>query len=130
MTVMSVWGMVSAFGNSPMFGYVMLAWMLAASVAFSLVASMNPPGDAKYDRSTRTYALPGSWIPMLLISGIFLTKYVVGVELAMQPSLARDTEYALIVAGLYGVFSGIFAGRAGRLWRLTRGTVFHSTLAA
>ena len=53
-----------------------------------------------------------------LIAGIFLVKYVVGVELAMAPRLMQDTQYALTVAGLYGAFTGIFVGRAARLWRL------------
>ena len=56
---------------------------------------------------------------MLLILGVFLTKYVVGVELAMQPALAHDGAYTLAVATIYGVFSGLFVGRAARLWRLT-----------
>jgi hypothetical protein len=62
--------------------------------------------------------MPGSWVPMLLIVGIFLIKYIVGVDLAMQPTLALDSRYVLIVGALYGLFSGIFAGRAARLWRL------------
>ena len=36
----------------------------------------------------------------------------------MQPQLARDGQYTLVVGTLYGAFSGIFAGRAARLWRL------------
>lgn len=38
--------------------------------------------------------------------------------LAMQPALARDGRYTLIVGALYGLFSGAFAARAVRLWRL------------
>ena len=36
----------------------------------------------------------------------------------MQPSLAHDSQYTLVVGTLYGVFSGLFSGRAMRLWRL------------
>jgi hypothetical protein len=129
MAAMAIWGTASAFGRSPMFGYVMLVWMLAASVTFSLVASMAPPRGAAYDCDSRSFALPGSWVPMLLILGIFLTKYVVGVDMAMQPSLARDGQYTLIVGALYGVFNGIFAGRAARLWRLAAWPAMGSTSA-
>ena len=59
-------------------------------------------------------------MPLALILGIFLTKYFVGVELAMQPTLARDGSFALQIAVLYGVFNGLFAARALRLWRLAR----------
>ncbi len=36
----------------------------------------------------------------------------------MQPQLARDAQFTLVTGTLYGVFSGLFAGRAIRLWRL------------
>jgi hypothetical protein len=118
MTGLSVWGTVSAFSASPMFGYVMLVWMLMAATTLALVATMSPPSGAEYDAGTRIFALPGSWVPLVLILGIFFTKYVVGVDLAMQPDLARDGQYTLIVGALYGLFSGVFAGRAARLLRL------------
>ena len=57
-------------------------------------------------------------MPLALILGIFMTKYVVGVELAMQPQLALEPRYALTVGLLYGVFTGLFVGRAFRLARL------------
>ena len=39
---------------------------------------------------------------------------------ALQPALAREAGFALKVAALYGAFSGLFALRAARLWRLAR----------
>lgn len=60
-------------------------------------------------------------MPLALILGIFLTKYLVGVELALQPALARDSDFALQIAALYGVFNGLFAAlRALRLWKLVQ----------
>lgn len=117
--VFALWGLASAFGRSPMFGYVMLLWMLCASTVFAAVASMAPPAGASWDDAARRFHLRGSWTPMLLIAGIFVVKYFVGVDVAMQPSLARDANYTLAVGAIYGAFSGIFAGRAARLFRLT-----------
>lgn len=116
MTIFSAWGTVAALGSSPLFGQALGVWIAAALALFALVA----PGRAaaRYDAASRSYALPGSVVPLLLIVGIFLVKYVVGVELAMAPRLMQDTQYALTVAGLYGAFTGIFVGRAARLWRL------------
>jgi hypothetical protein len=118
MTALSIWGTVSAFGASPLFGTVMLVWLAVTLVVLVVIGSMAAPRGAAYDSRSRRFTLPGSWVPMALIVAIFLVKYVVGVDLAMQPVLARDSEYALIVAALYGVFSGTFIGRAARLWRL------------
>lgn len=116
MTAFSVWGTFSAFGGSPQFGAVLLAWFSAAAVVAGIVANTRAP--ATYDAAEGRFLLQGSWVPLSIILGIFLTKYVVGVELAMQPQLARDSQFTLVVGTLYGFFNGIFAGRAIRLWRL------------
>jgi hypothetical protein len=116
MTLFSVWGICSALASSRVFLPSIAVWTAAAGIAFAVVA----PGRARaqYDAVKRTYSLPGSVVPLLVIVGIFLVKYVVGVELAMAPGLVQDSSYALTVAGVYGAFTGIFVGRAGRLWRL------------
>jgi hypothetical protein len=118
MTAMSIWGTASAFGASPWFGTVMLAWLVATVLVLAMVAPMAAPRGAAYDSASRTFRLPGSWVPMALIVAIFLVKYVVGVDLAMQPALAHDAQYTLVAGALYGVFGGVFIGRAARLGRL------------
>jgi hypothetical protein len=116
MTAFSAWGMVSGFGASPQLPLLIGAWICTAAVVGAIVSRGD--SGARYDAATRSYALPGSFVPLLLIAGIFLTKYAVGVELAMQPFVVRDVSFALPVATLYGVFNGLFAGRAARLWKL------------
>ncbi len=118
MTGLSLWGTLSAFGTSPLFPYVVLVWLAGAVLTGSLVAVTAPVAGTAYDTASRSFRIPGSWLPLLLILGIFLTKYVVGVDLAMQPQLAQHGPYTLITSALYGLFSGIFAGRSARLWRL------------
>ena len=130
MTALSIWGSVSAFGASPLFGFVMLAWLVAAAVALAVLASMPAPRGTAYDSASRSFTLPGSWVPMALIMGIFLTRYAAGVELAMQPGLARDGQFTLVVGALYGLFSGIFIARAARLWRLAHGPLAERLLDA
>lgn len=116
MTVFSVSGTLSALGASPHLAQAIAAWLTAALLAFALLARGR--AHAQYDPARRLYHLPGSAVPLLLIVGIFLVKYVVGVDLAMAPQLVQDTAYVLCVAGLYGAFTGVFIGRASRLWRL------------
>jgi hypothetical protein len=118
MTGFAIWGLSGAFGQSPMFGYAMLAWVVVAAVVFAAMAMTAAPKGTTYDAATRTYFLPGSVVPLALIVVIFFTRYVVNVDIAMQPSLKADGLYTVFVAGLYGVSAGIFIGRAARLWRL------------
>ena len=117
MTVFSVWGTFTALHASPQFGLAVAAWLIAALLAFAVLARGR--ANAQYDRARRVFQLPGSVVPLLLVVGIFLVKYVVGVDLAMAPQLVQDTAYVLCVAALYGAFMGTFIGRASRLWRLS-----------
>jgi hypothetical protein len=102
--------------RSPHLAGAVAAWTVAGSIAFAVLAPGR--GAAQFDPVRRSYRLPGSVVPLLLIMGIFLVKYVVGVELAMAPQLVQDAPYALTVATLYGAFTSVFVGRAWRLWRL------------
>jgi uncharacterized membrane protein len=115
MTAFSLWGTVSAFGAA---AGPLLAWAIAAAALLLAVLRQPLPASVSYDAQSRQFQLPGSWAPMALILGIFLVKYGVGVTLAMQPQLVGDPSFALGIATLNGVFSGLFAGRAGRLLRL------------
>lgn len=111
-------GVASAFGNSGA-GLLSLAVFVKGALAAGLwVVTRKTSDGTRYNASLRQFTLPGSAWPLALIMGIFLTKYVVGATLGMHPELAQNTAFALGVSGLYGVFSGVFAARAVRLWRL------------
>ena len=69
---------------------------------------------------TQRVRLPGSAMPLLLIVTIFLVKYAVGVELALQPALREHAGFALGVAAASGALSGVLAKRSAGLWRFAR----------
>lgn len=116
MTGFSLWGLFSAFGSSPQLAAVAGLWLAAAAIVFALVARI--PQRASYDAATRSFTLPGSVVPLLLILAIFTARYAINVELALDPRLAADAQFTLACAALYGALSGIFTGRAAGLWRL------------
>jgi hypothetical protein len=122
MAAFALIGLTSAFRGAGTLGVTVAAWLLAALGSNAVVSRCwpDPQPGTRYDRATQLFELPGSGTPLLLILGIFLTKYVVGVALALQPTLAADSGFAIPVAALYGVFSGIFASRLFRLLRLAR----------
>lgn len=111
----SLWGLVNGFGATPA---NLGTWLAAAAVALTVVMLRPLPAGVRYDAARRAFALPGSWVPLVLILGIFSIKYATGVMLAMQPALRADAGFALAVAAASGLFSGIFAGRTVRLLRL------------
>lgn len=115
MTGFSLFGTASAFAGVPA---ALPAWVMAAAAVFAFVAKRPLPAGTRYDAASRRITVPGSAVPLALMMGIFCTKYALGVTLALQPALAREAAFALGLSALYGAFSGVFAARAARLWRL------------
>jgi hypothetical protein len=115
LTILSMFGTVSAFGATPL---VLITWIVFA-VLFALFTLRRPqPVGDRFDPKTRQLHVMGSWVPLALMMGIFANKYIVGVSLGMQPELARALSFSLVFSAIYGTFSGVFIGRAARLWKL------------
>ena len=57
---------------------------------------------------------------MALIVGLFAVKYSAAVLIGMQAPVVRAALFAPVLGLVYGAFSGVFLGRAGRLIRLAR----------
>lgn len=115
MVGLSVYGVVSSLGDQPM---ALAGFALAALGMATLVLLRPLPAAVSYAAGSQRFSLPSSAVPLALMMGIFCTKYSVGVALAMQPALAHQMAVAAAIGILYGAFSGLFAGRALRLWKL------------
>ena len=117
MVGLSLQGTMNAFGPQAL---VLGVWGAAGLTTLTLAMGLALPAATHYNADSQRFDLPGSWVPLFLILGIFCTKYTVGALTAVQPALAHGDGFSLAFAALYGAFSGIFLGRAGRLLRLSR----------
>jgi hypothetical protein len=96
----------------------LLAWALGAGLLLWVMGRAPLRAGTTYDPASRQFSVPGSVLPLLTIVAIFLLKYGLGVELAMQPALRQDPAFALAMAAGYGLLTGLFAVRPVGLWRL------------
>ena len=115
--IFSLYGTVSTFGLRPL---ALFAWLCAAALSLVLWLRLAPSSPSRFDSQTQVFTIAGSWVPMGLILGLFITKYVAGVEVAMNPTLSKDLEFAIGFSALFGVFSGVFIARAVQVLRLTK----------
>lgn len=115
MVAFSLFGVATTFGAQPL---ALGAW--AAGIALAIVFGLDAvaPRGARWVRDAARFDLPGSWLPLGLILGLFCIKYGVGVSLALTPALASDAKFEVGIALAYGAFSGLFAARAIALRRL------------
>jgi hypothetical protein len=71
----------------------------------------------------------GSWAPLMLMLGIFFTKYAVAVMLALDSGHKQQALFVGAVCALYGLFNGVFIGKVLRIMSLYLRTQRHSGAA-
>ena len=98
-----------------------VAWAAGAAVAFLLNhVLLRQPRDIVWSRETRRVSLPGSWLPMVLILGIFGLNYVGAVTRAVLPAIAGDIGFKRAITAVAGLLGGLFLSRAWRVFAATR----------
>lgn len=110
--LLSAAGVVAGFGLQPQ---ALICWGAGLVLAAFETHRAGPPRGAQYLAERRSYQMPGSGVPLLLIVLAFSAKYSVGIELALHPALRNAPMFAAAVCAAYGAISGVFLGRALRL---------------
>jgi hypothetical protein len=117
MLALSLYSLFATFGAT-LPGFI--AWLAGGILAALLYRSFERPAGTGYASGTPVYTIPGSWLPLMLIVTIFLTRYTVAVAIAINTSL-RDANLFAVIAGLaYGFLSCTFPVRAYALVRAAR----------
>lgn len=114
MILLSFYGVYSAFGIVPA---SLAFWVLGVAIAVAGGVKLAAPRGVSFSAETRSFYVPGSWLPLALMMAIFFVKYAVGVVLARQLPIAGDATFAGSVSLGYGLLSGVFLARAIVIWR-------------
>ena len=109
LTALSLGGVLSAFGHLPI---APVAWAAGVAAALALARGAVTVRGASWSAARGLLHVPGSWLPLVLIVGLFALKYGAGVSLSLAPSLANDWTFAGMSSLGYGTFSGLFLARA------------------
>ena len=117
LVALSLSGVLRAFGHMPI---AFAGWGAGLAFALGFVRQHMAVRGAAWLRDTQRIRVPGSWLPLGLIVGLFTVKYLAGASLAMVPALASEPVFAGGCSLLYGLFSGLFLARALSLRRLAR----------
>jgi hypothetical protein len=113
MIALSFYGVISVF-SQPL---ALAAWATAVAGALAISNTIGIWRNIRWSEPDQRLTVPGSWIPMALILGLFATKFSVGIALAIDHGLLANTTFATIVSFAYGSFSGIFLGRGVAMWK-------------
>lgn len=108
----SAWSTVAAFGWQ---AFTVLGFLAGLSATRQLLIASGWPGAARHDAARDAYFVPGSWVPLAVMMGIFAIKFLLGMTLAMSPQLAQQAGVVLGVSALNGALGSLFLARTRNL---------------
>lgn len=106
---LSLSGVLNAFGHFPI---ALGGWAAGVGAAQAFGRQFVAVRSARWSAEKGLLHVPGSWLPLALIVGLFCVKYFAGASLALHPALASDSTFAGLCSLAYGSFSGLFLARA------------------
>lgn len=103
----SLFGLLGAFGLAPL---ALVLWLAGYAAAVVLGARHFSSGDLKaQDGQVR---MPGSWVPLALLLGIFAAKFVLGFAQGTHSPMLQHTAFIGALSVVLGGLSGGFGARA------------------
>ncbi len=112
MIALSLAGINSSFGIKPV---PIIMWALGLLAVSAIGFKYFRDDRVTFSRSNRSFFIPGSWTPFVVIMAIFFTKYVFAVMNALDPNTATASTFVAMLSLAYGCFSGYFSSRAVNL---------------
>ena len=113
MAGLSLYGVLAAFGGA---WPVMLTWAIGMAVSVGLGRGVLGPRGMVREAKGRVH-LPGSWLPLAMLMGIFVAKFALGFAAAMGAGVISQPGFVLSASAVFGLLSGGFAARA---WTVQR----------
>lgn len=118
MTLFSLSGVLVNF--APHRALALTLWLAGALLWLALSQALAGTPRGRYHPIARQFELPGSWLPLAMIVGVFFVKYAIGVSLAMSPQAAADVGFVGVASGISGVLSGLFLATTVQRWQMMR----------
>ena len=115
MLALSLSGLAGRFDKAPAVG---VAWFAGVGCALVLNRWLGWPWGVRYSESERSFALTGSWFPLILMLCIFSLRYFANVSLALNLGFTRSELFSPVLAWVYGLLGGIFLSGSVCLWQL------------
>jgi hypothetical protein len=103
----SFYGVATASHGSPL---ALTMWVVAVLMA-CLLTYLSPPNGA-VSEMPGTVRVPGSWVPMVVIVGLFATRYAYNVMLAMHPEVSHSGNFMAAFSALFGFLGGLLLSRS------------------
>ncbi|MBQ0957970.1 hypothetical protein KAK06_03265 [Ideonella sp. 4Y11] len=108
-TLVSLSAIVQLFGWNLA---ALAAWGLGLSLLVAKRRLISFSAQASFSASQEVFLIPGSWLPLALLMGLFALRFFATGSLVRHPELAEQLSYAALIGLGFGVFAGAFVARS------------------
>jgi hypothetical protein len=115
----SLYGVISSFGASLT---NILPWAIGMAVSAFLGRPYFGPKELSRVAGSPKVLVPGSWLPLALMMGIFAVKFFVGVVRGAHLAVGTEAWFAPAVCLVLGLLSGGFTTRGLNVRRYVQAT--------
>ena len=117
MLALSLWGIYSSFGLATI---PLTAWGMAIVSATVVGYTFFRDTRIHCTATDGNFFIPGSWVSLVVMMAIFLTKYVYAVMHAYNAAGIATPLFIGALSAVYGLLSGYFSSRAVNLIKLAQ----------
>jgi predicted dienelactone hydrolase len=101
----------------------LVCWIVGITVVTALSIKLIGKNIAHFDSKNQKLTIEGSWLPLIVILGIFITRYALGVATAMDFRIIHEDYFPLVVSLILGAWSGFFIARGFIFWFATKNII-------
>lgn len=105
---LSLYGVIAAFGA---YALALGAWALGLASSVALGRGVFGPRGLVALAASQV-RVPGSWLPLALMMGIFAAKFVLGFATGIGSPMVTQPWFMVCASGVFGLLSGAFTARA------------------
>ena len=120
MILFSLFGVYSVFGLS---WFTISLWFLGLAITLVIGLKLAYPKLVSFSVQSNKLKIPGSWVPLFFMMGIFFTKYFVGFAVARELPVVNEHLFVVSLCLLYGAFSGVFLSRSFVMFKTSKAAV-------
>lgn len=118
--IFCIWGLYGLFKLHSPTPERIVPWLAAIAVGVAIGMFVSTLRPIRADKVRHLVRVSGGPLTLLLILGIFASKYVFGILHGMAPARFAETRYWLTELLLSGTLTGMLVGRFVGLWRQYR----------
>jgi hypothetical protein len=90
------------------------AWLAGAAAGAAIAWQLGAQAVVAVDRAAGTVTQRGSWLPLVLMLGVFCGRYALAVAGAVAPAVLDDALFAMTASLVLGLLNGLLLGRVLR----------------